>query len=77
MLMDSESFTEEQLVGERILRRAGVSQPTFSDLMKAMQKYGPDGILESALHLSAEEYDELEKEVKARPKAKKMRLPRK
>jgi hypothetical protein len=56
---DIPRFTEEQLAADRAIQRTGAKQPSMTALMQAMKKYGPDGILESAIHLDEEQYDRL------------------
>lgn len=55
----TERFTEEQLAADRAIQRTGAQQPSMTALMTHMRKYGPDGILDSAVHLSEEQYDRL------------------
>lgn len=52
-------LTEEELAAEAAARRAGVNQPGFKSLIAHMQRFGPEGILESAAHLSDESYNRL------------------
>ena len=61
---DTPRFTEEQLCADRAIQRTGAKQPSMTALMQAMRKYGPDGILESAIHLDEEQYDKLAVAVK-------------
>jgi hypothetical protein len=68
---DEPRFSEEQLAAENALRKTGVKQPTFTELRKAMLKGGPDGVLESAVHLEDDQYDKLVAQ------SKKMRYDRK
>lgn len=68
---DEPKFSEEQLAAENAIRRAGVRQPTFTELKRAMLKNGPDGVLESAVHLNDEQYERLVMQ------SKKMRYDRK
>lgn len=70
-VMDKEElprFSEEQLAADKVMVRSGVSQPTFTALRQHMLRHGPDGILESAVHLEESQYDKLVAQ------AKKMRL---
>lgn len=62
-----ERFTEEQLAGDVVASRSvggTKGQPTFADLKAHLDKWGPDGVLESAVHLPADQYEKLEKLVK-------------
>lgn len=52
-------LSEEELAAEAVCRRAGVNQPGFKSLVAHMQRFGPEGILESAAHLSDEAYNRL------------------
>ena len=62
----AEHFTEEQLAGNVIASRSSSGrEPGFEALCRALDKYGPEGILESAIHLPREQYEKLEKKVKA------------
>lgn len=49
---------------EAVAARAGVNQPKFSELLAHMERFGPDGILESARHLSEEQFEKLSKRAK-------------
>lgn len=40
-------------------RTAGIVDPTYNELVSAMVKYGPVGILEAACHLAADEFAKL------------------
>lgn len=57
-------FTEEQLCAEKAIQRTGAKQPSMTALIKAMRRHGPEGILESALHLNEDQYDKLVVECK-------------
>jgi hypothetical protein len=57
-------FSEEQLACDRAMACSGIPQPTFTALRKHMLKHGPDGILESAVHLESSQYDRLVAQVK-------------
>lgn len=59
-----ERFTEEQLAAEKATERAGVNQPGYKSLVAHMDRFGPDGILESAIHLPTEQYEKLEARAK-------------
>lgn len=61
---------------ERSLVRQGLDQPTFTQLAKYVAKHGPDGVLESACHLTEAQFEKLTAIVKAAtPKRqRKMRL---
>lgn len=65
----TERFTEEELAGEVVATRTiGGAQPTFTDLKYHLERYGPEGVLESAVHLSEDQYEQLAKLVrKQRP----------
>lgn len=79
MSEDIPRFTEDEIIADIVVSQAiGGRQPTAADLSKALKKYGPTGILESAVHLSAAEYRSLEQDVReATPKKrKKMRMPK-
>lgn len=41
---------------ERCLMRTGADQPSFKELVAYMERHGTDGILESAYHLSDEQF---------------------
>lgn len=51
------NFSEEQLAAAR---SSNTKQPTAKELIAAAQKYGPDGILESAILLTQYQYKEVE-----------------
>lgn len=44
--------------------KAGINKPSYSDLIAHMKRFGPDGILESALHLSSDQKEKLAARVK-------------
>lgn len=61
---DEPRFAEEALAAENAMRRAGVPQPTFTELKRTAEKFGTDGVLEAAVHLPPEQYEKLEAIVK-------------
>lgn len=68
-----ETFDEETLISARLTRaQTGGTDPTLKQLKGALAKYGPDGILESAVLLPRKQYEELAKLVRKTPKP---RLP--
>lgn len=69
--MTEDHFTEAQLASERANARMGINQPPFLKLSAHMDKYGPDGVVESAAHLGEEQYEKLV------AKAKRMKFNRK
>lgn len=62
--VEQPKFTDEQLASERAAKRAGVGQPSYTSLVAHMERFGPEGVLESALHLSEDHYDKLVIKVK-------------
>ena len=69
-------FSEEQLVSEKHMIAAGIAQPSFTQLKSSLEKYGPEGILESAIHLPEDQYDKLEALVRKTPAARVVRRRR-
>ena len=63
-----ETFSYEDLISARLNERFG--KTTFTQLRSALEKYGPDSILESAIMLPREEYEKLEKLVRKAPKVR-------
>lgn len=59
-----ERFDEVALASENAMRRAGVPQPTFTDLKRTAEQFGTDGVLEAAVHLPPDQYEKLEAIVK-------------
>lgn len=56
---ETPKFSEEQLAADSVMVRCGVEQPTYTALRNHMLRHGPDGILESAVHLEETQYDKL------------------
>lgn len=78
MIEESEPrFEEIELARENALRRAGVPQPTFTQLKQTAERFGTDGVLESAVHLSPDQYEKLAAIVKKLGAPKKHWDPRK
>lgn len=46
------------------MRISRVPQPTFTELKQAAEKFGTDGILESAMHLPEDQFEKLQAIVK-------------
>lgn len=63
-----ETFTEEQLNSARI-QDLQFGASTFKQLKDALAKFGPEGILESAINLPRKQYEELAKLVRKAPSA--------
>ena len=64
-----QTFDEETLISARLTRaQVGGNDPTLSQLKGALDKYGPEGILESAVLLPRKQYEELAKLVRKAPK---------
>jgi hypothetical protein len=67
---------EDQLICYQQVRRAcGGEAPTLDELLKCAQRGTVDGVLESALHLTENDYEILEGAIK-REKAKGPNLPK-
>ena len=61
----SDTFSEEQIVSAKYVDATlGGKQPTLKQLIAAAEEYGPEGILDSALHLSRAEYEKLAQSIK-------------
>jgi hypothetical protein len=74
-----ERFSEEERVSDKHINAIpGLKQPSFRDLKEAAEQYGPDGILESAMHLPRADFEKLEAIVKKTtpPKAPRRRKKR-
>lgn len=61
----AEKFSEEELIGARLL-----GPVSFAALKQALERHGPDGILESAVLLPRKQYEALEALVRKAPKAR-------
>lgn len=77
-----DQLARERSVGDDVLvrflqvqRACKRNGPTMSELAACVKRGTTDGVLESALHLSVEEYDTLEEMVK-RERAKAPNLPK-
>jgi len=57
--MTEDNFTEDQLASERANRRAGVRQPNYTSLIAHMERWGPEGVVESAVHLPEDQFEKL------------------
>jgi hypothetical protein len=68
-----ERFTEEQRIGDAIANRAVGGKPTFTSLKRHLERFGPDGILDSAVHLPEDQYERLEQMVKRYKPVKRVR----
>lgn len=60
----------EPLAHERALERQGIESPSFRDLMKHVKKHGGEGVLESAMHLSDDEFEQLTRAVHVAARSK-------
>ena len=58
-----QKFTQEQLITARLLG----TPPSFTDLKQYIERFGPDGVLESAIMLPRSQYEQLEKIIKKQP----------
>jgi len=70
---DAPRFSEEEIAQDAVMEATGIENPTFAELVKHANKYGPDGILESAHHFSEEDYAKLKATVDRIPAAKVVR----
>lgn len=55
-----ETFPEELLISARLSKKHG-KDPSFGQLKNYIEKYGPDGVLETAVLLPRRQYEELER----------------
>lgn len=61
----TQRFSEEQLASARLTEaQTGSRKVTLKDLRTALEKYGPDGILDSAIFLPRHQFEELEELVR-------------
>lgn len=64
-----QTFGEERLLSDRLASaQTGGRDPSLSQLKDALERFGPDGILESAVHLPRAQYEQLAKLVRRQPK---------
>lgn len=60
-----DEFTDEQRAADRVQAKDGVSKPSFTSLLAHMERFGPEGVVESAMHLTDEQYAKLKAKAKA------------
>jgi len=71
----AQRFSDEELAGARLSdRQFGAS--TYKELLAALERFGPDGILETAILLPRAQFERLEQRVKGAPKQKIVRRRR-
>ena len=56
--------SDEKSLSEAAQDRAGVNKPGYKELSAHMDRFGPEGVVESALHLPDEQKEKLEKRAK-------------
>jgi hypothetical protein len=67
-----QKFSEEELMSAKLLGEP----PTLAQLSSHMERFGPEGILESAILLPRVQYEKLEKLVHKAPKIRTVRRRR-
>lgn len=73
----AERFTEEEIASAKHVDAVMAGrQPTFNQLKDAAEQYGPEGILESALHLHRKDFERLEAIVRKMPGTRAVRRRR-
>lgn len=58
-----EKFSQEQLISARLMG----NPPSFEALKNYIERFGPDGVLETAIMLPRAQYEQLEKLCKKAP----------
>lgn len=62
--VEKDQKTLEGEAADAAFARSGARQPTYTDLAAHMLRFGPEGVLESALHLSEDQKEKLEEKAK-------------